>query len=62
MEQNWLGPYRIHESAGKGTYRLSNPVDKSVLRNLVNITRLKLYYKNEDETMVGLLMHAIVLF
>lgn len=46
LEPNWTGPYRIHESAGKGTYRVCRCTDPtSILSSVYNITRLKLYRK-----------------
>ena len=44
LEQNWIGPYHIHEVLSKGTYRLCNPENGNVLAQKVNMTRLKLYY------------------
>ncbi len=49
MEQNWKGPYQINEVKTKGTFRLCE-VDKKnprVLKQLVNITRLKLFHTQE---------------
>ena len=31
LEQNWIGPYHIHEVLPKGTYRLCNPENGNVL-------------------------------
>ena len=46
LEPNWIGPYRIHETVGKGTYRLCSCGDSSkVLYSLYNITQLKLYFE-----------------
>ena len=46
MEQNWLGPYRIHESLGKSTYILCDYRNKEkVFRTQYNMTRLKLYHE-----------------
>lgn len=47
MEQNWTGPYRIHEVTGKNTFRLSccRGSEEKILKTLVNITRLKLYHE-----------------
>ena len=45
LEQNWMGPYHIHEVLPKGTYRLCNPENGNVLAQKINMTRLKLYYK-----------------
>ena len=48
LEKNWLGPYRICEVIGKGTFRLCNRNDCStVLATTYNMTRLKLY-EGED--------------
>ena len=42
MKPRWLGPYTVHESLGKGVYRLKNR-HGTVLKAGVNICRLKLY-------------------
>ena len=40
LEQNWTGPYKIHEVLGKGTFRLSNSKDSTkVLKTVYNMTR-----------------------
>ena len=43
LEQNWMGPYKIDEVVGKGTFRLSDKT--KVLASLYNMTRLKLYHE-----------------
>ena len=44
LEPAWRGPYRIHETMGKGTFRLCDSSDSSkVLSSFYNITQLKLY-------------------
>lgn len=50
MEQNWSGPYLIHDIVGKNTYRLCNRRDNKILRNLVNMARLKLYFEDQPST------------
>ena len=37
LEQNWIGPYHIHEALPKGTYRLCNPENGNVLAQKINI-------------------------
>ena len=50
LEQNWLGPYVIHEVLSKGTFLLRNSNNHSkVLAQKYNMARLKLYYHNEDQ-------------
>ena len=46
MKVRWLGPYTVHESLGKGVYRLKNR-HGTVLKAGINICRLKLYLTNE---------------
>ena len=49
LEQNWTGPYKIHEVLGKGTFRLSNSKDSTkVLKTVYNMTRLKLYCQPDE--------------
>ncbi len=48
MEQNWSGPYRIHEVLSKGTFNMCND-SKKVLAQVYNMTRLKLYNQRDDE-------------
>ena len=45
LAPRWVGPYTIHESLGKGVYRLSNPKTGFGLVNgaAVNQCRLKIY-------------------
>ena len=43
LAPRWVGPYSIHESLGKGVYRLSNLKTGVVNKTAVNQCRLKVY-------------------
>ena len=43
LAPRWVGPYTIHESLGKGVYRLSNPKTGLINKTAVNQCRLKVY-------------------
>ena len=49
LNQAWLGPYTISDAIGKGVYELKNKKE-DVIRNKVNINRLKLYIRRSDGT------------
>ena len=55
MEPNWTGPYSIVEVAGKNTYRLcryKGTKKEKVLKQLINVTRLKLYHTTSGVSLV----------
>ena len=47
LEDAFLGPYIVHESLGKGLYKVKNKSDV-ILKKKVNIARLKMYKERDD--------------
>ena len=47
LEDAFLGPYIIHESLGKGLYKVKNK-SGVILKKKVNIARLKMYKERDD--------------
>ena len=43
LSPTWEGPYRIHDIAGKGAYRLET-IDGKILPSHWNVVHLKRYY------------------
>lgn len=51
MQPKWRGPYEITELKDNKLAQLKNPKTRSVLANLINIDRLKLYKKQPEKIM-----------
>ena len=43
MQQRFVGPYKVAENLGKGTYRLQNAKTGHITKKIVNACRLKRY-------------------
>ena len=41
LQQRFIGPYKVAESLGKGTYRLQNAKTGRIVKKVVNACRLK---------------------
>ena len=49
LEKAFKGPYIINKSLGKGIYEIRSGVDGKVLKQKVNIGRIKVYRRRKEE-------------